>query len=167
MDKSLLVIERIVLETLEGRSLVLEDLKKHTGFSDSLLKAVLHNLIDKGMISKRSNTFEINWNQKDQWLPLVTNKDGMRAEIMELFSSLLNEIHRKNDKANLKIQKIWLDKKEEEILKLKFDEIENFVQGIKEKRRKKPVKEITCERQVLFYGKGCYEDLVNNILRAS
>lgn len=167
MEKSLLVIERIVLEALEGRSLSLEDLKTHSGLKENLLKAILHNLIDKGMISKRGKVFEINWNLKAQWLPMVTNKEGMKAEIMELFSSLLTEINENNQKANLKIQKIWLDKEEEIRLKRKFDDIESFIQGIKEKRKTQPVKELTCERQVLFYGKGCYEDLVHNIIKAS
>lgn len=167
MENSILVIERIVLEALDGKSLNLKELKKHTGFTEALLKAILHNMIERGLILKRKELFEINWECKERWLPVVTNKEGMKAEVMELFSSLLSEIYKKSENANLKIQKIWLDKDEIERLKYKFEDIERFIQGVKEKRKVQPVKEFTCERQVVFFGRGCYEDLMNNIIRAS
>ena len=167
MEQSLLVIERIALEALEGRTLNLDDLKSHTGLSHSILTAVLHNLIERGIVTKRRDYFEINWELKAQWLPLVTDKEGVKAEILELFSSLLNEIQRKSGSAHLRIQKIWLDKNEIDKLKIKFQEIEDFIKNVKERRKKKQIKEMTCDRQVLFYGSGCYDDLVKNILKAS
>jgi len=167
MENSILIIERIILETLEGKSLRLNEIEENVGFSQSLLKSVLNHLINKGMLLYKDGFYEINWKNKGFWLPVVTNKEGAKAEIKELFSSLVNQIEKKDNNNTLKVQKVWLTKEEKTQLTYKLKEIDNFILSVKEKRKVRPQKELTKERQVIFYGRSEYSKLVNELLRAS
>lgn len=167
MEKGLLVVERIVLEALERRALTFMNLKEQVGFQEPLLKAILSQMIQKGIILYRDGHYEIHWNAKHEWLPSVLNKEGIKAEIKELFSSLVNQIYSQRENCTLKMQKIWLDHQEQRQLEIKLKDIEIYIEGIKERRKTKPVKEITCQKQILFYGAGPYDQLVGELIQAS
>ncbi len=167
MKKTVLIIERIVIESLESKGRHLKELEEYTGLENSLLKAVLHKLIEQGVLTYKSGVYELNWLQKDQWLPMVKDREGMKVEIKELFSSLVNLIFNKEGNAMLKVKKVWLEPQEQDELSRRLKEIDHFLESIRNRRTIKPVKELTKGKQVLFYGVSSYEDLVDGLLKAS
>ena len=170
MRKTLLVVERIVLESLEVRAIGLDELTEQTGLSGSLLRAVLHQLIERGMIKYRDFSYELNWENKENWLPIVRDRLGVKAEIKELFSSLVNksfEDLQNTPSQHLKMKKIWLEPSEQVELERKIKDIDLFLEGIQERRKRKPVFEKTCGKKVIFYGSCAYQDLVDDMLKAS
>jgi predicted transcriptional regulator len=167
MEKSLLVIERIVLESLEKGALELSELEKQCGLNHSLLKAVLHELINRGVVCYSMNEYSLNWKSKDSWIHLLKNKEGVKAEIKELFSSLVNRKYEHDENSTLKVQKIWLKADEIEDLERRLKDIDFFIEDIRKRRKTKPVGEKVFERQVLFYGACRYDNLVDSILKAS
>lgn len=167
MKKTILIIERIVVEALEGKELAFSDLLEQTGMNGPLLQAVLDQLRNRGIITYEKKYYSLNWSQKDFWLPLLQDKEGTKAELKELFSALVNERFNNNPQVNLNVKKVWLNKAECFELKRKFSEIDSFLESVRANRTICPVKEITKEKQVLFYGASTYEDLVDGILKAS
>lgn len=165
MEKSLLIVERIVIEALESKSLYLSELKEQTGLADGLLKAVLSHLIKQGFLNYRRGLYELNWDNKEQWLPRIQNKESIKAEIKELFNTLVNNIFLHEGSGSLKVKKVWLEPLEREELERKLKEIDSFLESIKNRRKYRPVKELTKGKQVLFYGHSAYEELVDGLLK--
>ena len=167
MEKSLLVIERIVLESLERGALALEELESQSGLDGALLKAVIFELINRGFIHRNKGRYSLDWNNKQSWLPILKNKEGVKAEIKELFSSLVNRQYESESNSTLRVQKIWLKPEEKEDLERRLKDIDFFIENIREKRRTRPVSEKVSQRQVLFYGSSQYDSLVDTILKVS
>ncbi len=167
MKKTLLVIERIVLESLEGRPRKLVELEEQTGLNESLLKAILHQLIERGMVKYSHLNFELNWDNKRNWLPIVKNQEGIKAEINELFSSMVNKSFENLEKPALKMKKVWLEPREQEEFERKLRDIDYFLEGIQTKRKTRPVRELTHGKKVIFYGSCAYKDLVDDMIHAS
>jgi len=165
MDNTILIIERVVIEALNKKKMNFERLLEQTALSDHLLQAVLGQLIQKGILSYTHFEYELNWELKDQWLPIVTDKEGAKAEIKELFASLVNDIYEKESTSKLKMQKIYLNNREKEELERRLADIDSFIQGIRNQRKAYPVKENISQQQVVFYGNSQYCDLVNDILK--
>ncbi len=167
MDQTILIVERIVIESLNQKAMGFERLVEQTALSSNLLQAVLGQLIQKGIVEYNQFEYKLNWNLKDQWLPLVTDKEGAKAEIKELFASLVNHIYEKESHARLKVQKIYLNNREKEELDRRLTDIDSFIQGIRNQRKAYPVKENISQQQVVFYGSSEYRALVNDILKVS
>ncbi len=165
MDQTVLVIERIVIEALNRKSLNFEKLAEQVALSSSLLQAVLGQLIQKGIVSYSHFEYALNWETKEMWLPIVTDKEGAKAEIKELFSSLVNRIYENQQEGKLKVQKIYLNNREKDELERKLSDIDSFIQGIRNQRKIYPVKENISEQQVVFYGSSKYGSLVDDILK--
>jgi hypothetical protein len=66
----------------------------------------------------------------------------------------------------LKIQKVWLTRDEEVILRSHMATLESFFTGVKASRRVKPQKEKTSEQRVVIWGFSQYSDLVDGVLKA-
>lgn len=164
MDNTILVVERIVIEALNKKAMNFERLMEQTALSEHLLQAILGQLIQKGIVLYKHWDYQLNWELKDKWLPLVTDKEGTKAEIKELFASLVNHIYEQEGCSKLKVQKIYLNNREKEELDRKLSDIDSFIQGIRNQRAAYPVKENISQQQVVFYGKSEYRALVNDIL---
>ena len=170
MKKSLLIIERIVIEALEKKGLYLSEISEQTGLGDGLLKAVLGSLIEQGVLhynKKEKGLYQLNWANKESWLPMLQNKESIKAEIKELFSSLVNNTFLDQGRGNLKVKKVWLEPLEREELERKLLEIDQFIDSVNNRRKLRPVKELTKGKQVLFYGHSAYEELVDGVLKVS
>ncbi len=165
MDQTILVIERIVIEALNKKTLSFEKLSEQVGLSNSLLQAVLGQLIQRGIITYNRFEYALNWETKDMWLPIVTDKEGAKAEIKELFSSLVNHIYDSGGEGKLKVQKIYLNQREKDELDRRLADIDSFIQGIRNQRAAYPVKENISQQQVVFYGTSQYRTLVDEILK--
>ncbi len=165
MKGSILIVERIVIEALEKRGLFLKELEEQTGLKEALLKAVCRKLLDQEILTYDKGFYELNWQQREKWLPLLTCREGTKAEIKELFSSLVNVRFERHPGATLRMKKIWLEPEEQEVLNIKLREIDLFLENIQKKRTTRPVKEVTKGKQVLFYGHSPYESLVDSLLQ--
>jgi len=165
MNKSIIIVERIVLESLEKKPLVLSEIKEQTRLNDPLLKAILSQLIERGLVSYKRGMYSVEWNNSEVWKKLASDKESIKVEIKELFSSLVNAIFEKEKNSTLRVQKIWLEPREKEELQRRLKDIDSFIESIKGKRCLAPVSEKTCGKQVLFYGASTYSTLVDGLLK--
>ena len=172
MKDGLLIIERIVIESLSKKERNLEELMLDTGLEHSLLLNILPNLLMNNMIIYQRGIYSIEKEKCFQWLSEINSKDHVKEEAKELFISLVNQYFKKENapvksfEPQLKIQKMWLTPEEDKILRSHMTSLDQFFIGLKNSRLKRPVREKTCDQRVVFWGISQYSDLVEGVLKA-
>lgn len=173
MKDGLLIIERIIVESLSKKERNMQEIILDTNLEQSLLLNILPNLLMKNMIRYQRGLYSINKENCFQWLNEVNKTDNVKEEAKELFISLVNQYFKKDllvkkdaVKPQLKIQKVWLTQDEEVILRSHMAGLESFFSSVKDSRKVKPQREKTCEQRVVIWGFSQYSDLVEGVLKA-
>ena len=172
MKDGLLIIERIIIESLSKKEKNLQEIIHDTSLEHSLLLNILPNLLMKNMIRYTRGTYSIEKEECFKWLDEINQVDNIKEEVKELFVSLVNQ-HFKNNlnkksaiETQLKIQKVWLTRDEELVLRSHMATLDGFFTGVKDSRRKKPEREKTSEQRVVIWGLSQYSDLIEGVLEA-
>ncbi len=172
MKDGLLMIERIVIESLSKKEKNIQELEIDTNLSHSLLLNILPNLLMRNMIRYLRGTYSIDKESALKWLSEVNSKENIKEEVKELFTSLVNQYFKKDlDKQKslgpqLKMQKMWLTRDEDILLKSHMAGLESFFTSVKQARTQNPQREKTCEQRIVIWGLSQYSDLVDGALRA-
>ena len=168
MKNGLLMIERLVIESLSKKAKNLKELEIDTNLSHALLLNLIPNLLMNNLVTYSKGIYSIDKENCFAWLSEVNQTDNLKEEAREIFNSLVNQYFAREvqKKAELKIQKVFLTADEEKVLRSHVINLENFFKGIKEARRSKPVNEKTCEQRVVVWGLTNYSDLVTGFLHA-
>ena len=172
MNDGLLIIERIIIESLSKKERNLEEIKLDTNLDHALLMNVLPHLLMKNMIRYHRGIYSIDKENCFRWLGQVNRDENVKEEAKELFISLVNEYFKKDLQPKraiapqLKIQKMWLTQDEEIILRSHMATLENFFVNVKDSRKTRPQRERTCEQRVVIWGLSQYSDLVDGVLKA-
>jgi hypothetical protein len=172
MSNGLLLVERIVIESLSKKEKNIQEIEIDTKLSHGLLLNILPNLLMRNMIRYRAGIYSLDRENCFSWLSEVNKRENVKEEAKELFTSLVNQYF-KNEAPEqemaapqLKIKKMWLTREEEMILKSHLATLEGFFQGVKESRLHNPQREKTCEQRVVIWGLSHYCDLVEGVLEA-
>nr|BDT26832.1 hypothetical protein BHI3_02980 [Bacteriovorax sp. HI3] len=172
MSDGLLMIERMVIESLSKKEKNIQEIEIDTNLSHGLLLNILPNLLMRNMVRYRSGIYSIDKDHCFEWLSEVNRKENVKEEAREIFSSLVNQYFKKETQPSsqngpqLKIQKVWLTREEELILKSHMATLEGFFNGVKEARKYHPQREKTCEQRVVVWGLSHYSDLIEGVLQA-
>jgi hypothetical protein len=171
MNDGLLLIERIVIESLSKKEKNIQEIEIDTNLSHGLLLNILPNLLMRNMVCYKKGQYSIEKDHCFEWLSEVNKKENVKEEAKEIFTSLVNQYFKKEFTASpigpqLKIQKMWLTRDEEIILKSHMATLEGFFKGVKEARKHHPQREKTCEQRVVVWGFSQYADLVEGVLEA-
>lgn len=170
MKNGLLIIERIIIESLSKKDRNIQEIVLDTNIDHSLLLNILPNLLMKNMISYKHGSYFINKEKCFEWLSKVNKGENVKEEVKELFISLVNQYFEKDKEKNqavapqLKVQKMWLTRDEEIILRSHMAGLDGFFKGVKASRRVKPVHEKTSEQRVVIWGLSQYSDLINGAI---
>jgi hypothetical protein len=172
MSDGLLILERIIIESISKKDKNIQELAIDTNLDHALLLNVLPNLLMKNIIKYQKGTYSIEKESSFLWRQSINRDDNVKEEAKELFTSLVNQSLRKDlaeknkNTALLKIQKVWLTKDEEVILNTHMINLENFFNTIKNSRKLTPIREKTYEQKVVMWGASQYSELVQGVLRA-
>jgi hypothetical protein len=171
MKDGLLLIERIVIESLSKKEKNIQEIEIDTNLSHGLLLNILPNLLMRNMVRYKNGQYSIDKDHCFEWLSEVNKKENVKEEAKEIFTSLVNQYFKKESPSapvgpQLKIQKMWLTRDEELILKSHMATLEGFFNGVKEARKYHPQREKTCEQRVVIWGFSHYADLVEGVLQA-
>lgn len=172
MKDGLLIIERIIVESLSKKERNLQEIIMDTNLDHTLLLSVLPNLIMKNMVRYTKGIYSLEKENCFQWLNEINHADNVKEEAKELFISLVNQYFTKSNERKsstepqLKIQKVWLTRDEEVILRSHMAGLESFFTQVKASRKVRPQREKTCEQRVVIWGLSQYSDLVEGVLQA-
>jgi hypothetical protein len=172
MKDGLLILERIVIESISKKEKNIQELSFDTNLEHSILLNILPNLLMKNILKYNRGSYSIDKEASLKWLSNINKEDNLKDEATELFTSLVNQYFKKDiemqnqKKALLKIQKVWLTKDEEIVFNAHMINLENFFQNIKKSRKLQPIREKTYEQKVVFWGASQYSDLVHGVLEA-
>lgn len=169
--ESLMLIERIVLESVSKKDKNIYELSLDTNLEQGLLLNILPELLMKNLIKYNRGIYSINKEQSLRWSETINSKDSIKEEVKELFTNLVNEYfnkeqNKKSKDTDLKVQKVWLSFDEEKLLNMHLVNLENFFKNIKLGRERNPIKEKTHEQKVVIWGVSNYSDLVLGALEA-
>lgn len=172
MKDGLLIIERIIVESLSKKERNMQEIINDTNLDQALLLNILPNLLMKNMIRYTRGIYSIDKEHCMLWLNEINKTDNVKEEAKELFISLVNQYFQKDVRLNnsvspqLKIQKVWLTTDEEMVLRSHMASLDGFFSGVKASRKVKPQREKTCEQRVVIWGLSQYSDLVEGVLKA-
>lgn len=172
MKDGLLIIERIIIESLSKKERNLQEIIFDTNIDHSLLLNILPNLLMKNMIRYKNGSYFINKENCFEWLNEINKGENIKEEVKELFISLVNQYFKKDKEKNqivspqLKVQKMWLTRDEEIILRSHMAGLDGFFNGVKDSRKVRPVNEKTSEQRVVIWGLSQYSDLINGMVEA-
>lgn len=168
MNDGLLLVERMILESLEKGEKNIADLVQDTGLKTNLICNIIAHLVMDNIIHLRKGKYYLNLAEKEKWLPLVNNKSLIQQEVKELFISLINAHFELSEKKQygLKVKKIWLNSMDEKILEAHFNNLNEFIENL-EKYPARRKSEKLKEKRVIFWGQSFYGDLAEESLKAS
>jgi hypothetical protein len=171
MKDSLLIIERIVIESISKKDKNIYELVNDTKLNQELLQKILPNLLMKNLIRYQRGIYSIEKTMALKWLETINEKQNLKEEVKEMFATLVNNYYQEDQNAikknnQLRVQKIWLSPDEDSILRSHLAMIDLFFKNIKNSRERNPVRERTHEQRVIIWGTSMYSDLVEGVLES-
>jgi len=157
----LLMLERIVVESIAKGKSKIEDIQKDTGIEHSFLLSICAKLLKRGLINYKLGNYTVSSDQLS-W-QRVNNPQIIKNEIKEVSDNIIDVFFENRIKNKLKLQKVYISEKDEKILNSLLNSVETFVQDLRNSPKNKETK--TKNQKVLMWGYGEYNDLIRNTLK--
>jgi len=169
MNTGLLILERMIIESLSKKEKNIMELIHDTNLDQRILLNLLPSMILKKYLNYNRGQYSLNKENALLWKDTINSKENVKEEVKELFSTLVNqyfkeEIPEQGGHQQLKVQKVNLTKDELTTLKSHLLSIENFISDVRRRRLSKPTGEKTFEQKVLIMGYAPYDDLTRELL---
>ena len=162
MSKGLLIVERIVLESLANNEKNVSELEFDTNLSSHLLGNIVSTLVLRGILNFKRGKYFIN-RENMSWIKEINSHDSVKEEVKELFISLVNQYydHDKKKETGLKVQKVYMDQSEELIFNSLLYNLESFVKGLRANKKNSGK---TCEQKVVMWGHSTYGSILDSMI---
>jgi len=167
MRDGLLLAERLILESLQSGMKTAEELVADTGLKKNLLMSLLSNLFNDYIVIQKGVYFDLNYENKEDWIDRVNSRESVKGEVKELFLAMINQFFEELEERScgLKMKKIYVNEKDEKILQAHFKNLDSFVENLEKYPHDKDPKP-THSKKVIFWGQSDYGALVENSLIA-
>ena len=167
MKDGLLLVERMILESLQSGPRTSEELVKDTGLKKNLLMSLLSNLFNDYIVVQKGHLFDLNYENKKDWVHRVNSKESVKGEVKELFLSMINQHFEELEykSCGLKMKKIYVSERDEKILHAHFNNLQEFVDNLEKyptETKDAPIH----AKKVIFWGQSDYGALIENSLIA-
>ena len=156
--RGLLLVERMVLESVSRCENTINGISKDTTLSLGLVKNIISYFESKDYLESNDGVFKINESKTSEWKDGINDEGNIKEEVKELFTSLVNGYFAKEKKSKLNIQKFYLNKDEEGIFNALVSNVESFIENIKKDRSRTKIGS-TGEHKVFMWGSGKYQDI--------
>jgi hypothetical protein len=166
MRNGLLMVERLIIESLGKTDKNLSELSRDTNLGKDILLNILPLIMTRNIVQYKRGVYSLNEFKKLEWRADINDPTSVKDEVKELFTSMVNTYYSDSEeRALLKLKKMWLTLSEKRILNSLLFNVEQFVKNIEKDRLKKPEKEKLCENQVIFWGTTEYSSLIQDALQ--
>lgn len=157
--KGLMLLERVVLESISRKNSRLLEISKDIEISQEIVITILARLSSKGLVFYRDNGYELSQNQI-AW-HTVNREEAVKDELKELSENIVDTCMSNKEKTLYKLQKISLNDKEERILNSLLNSVEVYINNLRDDRKKQiGYKEVTAKQKVVFWGHSSYSQVV-------
>ena len=164
MKRDLLMIERIVLESLVEKKKNKIELLLDTRLNIELLDNILYDLEHDRLILQKEGCYHLNMDKIVQ----ISDKKQVKNELKELFVAWVNRFFSEEQKKStcLKVKKVYMNDAEEILYNEHLNKLNRFLEQIKEISQKEKRQYLTAKKKVIFWGHGEYQGLVESSLNA-
>jgi len=168
MKHGLLLIERVIIESLARGPKTIHTIIQDTGLGSSLVTNVLAFMLYKNFIRFNGQSYYIDKETLEDLCNGVESSQSLKKEIKELFDSLVNVFFNTNNKlesTQLKVKKFWLGSGDELVLRSHLRNLEDFF--VQLDKRPKVGQERHClgEKRVFCWGLSDYKTLINECVK--
>ncbi len=155
--RSLLMLERMILESLSMKSRSIAEIAIDTGLKQELVAQVVTGLVQEGLVLYKNSRYELASSQVRGFNERYSNSEEQLEELRELFVSMVNSSFGGNSK--IKLRKVALSKSEKAILGSYFINLEAFIKSVSEQNRRDQKVSATKDQSVFIWGEASYLDL--------
>lgn len=155
--KGLTVVERIIIESLEKRTLSYQEVQNQTGLQDNICFNVLQALILKGLVITDGRNYTMSKHLTEELLEVVNNQEKKKGETLEYIEAMTEY----RGQHNFHFKKVALDSRDEKIFKAMLLNLESF---LADAHRKSEKEVLLKDQKVVMWAMGDLEQLVNQIL---
>ena len=148
MLKGLLLVERLVFDSLSRREKNIMDIVTDTGLNYSTVRSLLSNLVLKNIIVFERGVYKRNIT--------TLNPQDHRDEVVEVAQSMEHVI----------LKKMVISEEDAKILESMMASINSFLNNIQNKQLSRPIGHKTCEKKVVLMGISNYSVLADASLKA-
>lgn len=167
LSGGLLLIERIVIESLVKKELSFKEIENETAIQEIILGDILESLMRKKIVINKFGIFKLNTENMKTWDSQINQPYKLKEEIKEVVVTMVNKaFHEKKSESQLKLQKIWLTQNESLELNEHLLKIERFFNNIKLLRANRPEKEKLHEQKVVLWGVANYSEIVKGVFES-
>lgn len=169
MYQDLLIVERIILESLLQKPRNIQELFLDTKLNHHLIQNILTGFLNQNIVKYSRGTYRLNDDERDNWLHLINHDSTVKAEVKDLFISLVNHYFRQGAEAKkscLRMKKIWMSAFQEKHLNQLLFEVERFIKQIEHDNKTKIQNKRTHKKKVIIWGHSQYEYLIGQQLMA-
>jgi hypothetical protein len=168
VKSGLLLIERMILESLEMRAKNVIDLARDTTLSSAVISNVMPHLLMRSLVRYQEGIYHLVSLGKNRGK--IIGEDSIEDELKELFSSLVNRyFHQEScvNNAQLRLKKVWLTEMEEAQFSSHLISLEKFLKEIEERGQEHEREDLPLSKQrVVFWGHSEYSQLLDGSLMA-
>lgn len=155
--KSLLLVERFVLEKVGTQGITINELVTKTELSSSVIQATLYHLKSEGIVDYKNGKYFISSEQKEKWKKIFSEEKSKKFELMDLFSQILNFYYKSEKKGvDLKMERANLDAFEYKLLQTHISNLNDFFKNLK-LRKKQPE---NAQEYLFLYANSLFPSLV-------
>lgn len=149
--ETLLIWERIVLESLARSPKNQKGLEDDTSIKKNILPKITTGLMQKKIIVQKDGRYFLGPNPDQQ----------VAEEIKDLFSTLVNTYYAGKNRSVLRLKKCYFTPEEHKIFKAYLYSIEALIENVQKERCIRPVKSKICEQEVIVWGHTRYSNLLD------
>lgn len=158
---NLMMIERMILESLEREAQNLGELKEDTGLDYGLLNCLLGVLLQKDLIVYNRGKYSLSLRSRNGDF---TDKVGVREEVREILHSLLQRHFSSEQSPCLKVRKVWMNEKDFTLFQAQLVNLERFIDSLKYNDKQNHKLQ---HQRVVVWGMSEYGDLMKEALKAA
>lgn len=155
--KGLSSLERVILETLGKNKMSFDQIYCSSGLHENVCFNLLQALVIRGLVSTDGSRYRISENISPVVVEEINCVESKQGEIFELMEAVVEQ---KENKV-FKMQKVAMDERDAKIFKAMLMNLDSF---LKDAHKKAQDSVMMKDRQVVFWGMGQVQEVMNQIL---
>lgn len=166
MKQGLLVVERMILESIGNGEKSAIAISEDTGLNHGIVLNSLQNLLLCNLVNFSTGHYTID---HDEWVKQkekINSSENVKLEMRTLFTSMVNRYFKKDGSTKIRYRKIYLNADEETTYNQLLKNLDQFMVESQKRRVVGRLPAKLGRQKVVIFGETEYSGVVNDIIRA-